>query len=87
MGQHATKFYRNKNSNYSSVVGGMLSLVLYCVIFFMILYSFWDLFAHPNYNMTETNTLMENWPLKDIKFKELSDYGFPLPTFTFDDYK
>ena len=30
---------------------------------------------------------MKNWPLKDIKFKELIDYGFPLPTFTFDAYK
>ena len=29
------------------------------------------------------NTLMENWGHKDIKFKELIDYGFPLPTFTF----
>ena len=26
---------------------------------------------------------MNNWVHKDIKFKELIDYGFPLPTFTF----
>ena len=26
---------------------------------------------------------MNNWAHKDIKFKELIDYGFPLPTFTF----
>ena len=38
MGQHATKFYRNKNSRYSSVVGGLLSFVLYIVIFFLILF-------------------------------------------------
>jgi hypothetical protein len=27
--------------------------------------------------------LIKNWAHKDIKFKELIDYGFPLPTFTF----
>jgi hypothetical protein len=26
---------------------------------------------------------MNNWVHKDIKFKELIDYSFPLPTFTF----
>ena len=26
---------------------------------------------------------MNNWVHKDIKFKELIDYDFPLPTFTF----
>jgi hypothetical protein len=30
---------------------------------------------------------MKNWAHKDIKFKELIDYGFPLPTFTFNSTK
>ena len=30
---------------------------------------------------------MKNWEHKDIKFKELIDYGFPLPTFTFTNQK
>jgi hypothetical protein len=31
--------------------------------------------------MTETNTFMGNWKFKDIKLKELIDFGFPLPQF------
>jgi hypothetical protein len=38
MGQHSTKFYRNKNSKYSSIFGGLISLVLYIAMFFLILY-------------------------------------------------
>jgi hypothetical protein len=30
---------------------------------------------------------MKNWAHTDIKFKELIDYGFPLPTFTFNGRK
>lgn len=38
MGQHATKFYRNKNSKYSSIIGGLLSLVLYIVFTFLVMH-------------------------------------------------
>jgi hypothetical protein len=31
--------------------------------------------------MTETSTLLDNWKLKDITFKELIDLDFPLPQF------
>ncbi len=87
MGQHDTKFYLNKNSKYSSIVGGILSLVLYIVISFLILYSFWEFFTNITYNMSQTNTLIDNWKHKDITFKELIDYGFPLPKFTFENYQ
>jgi hypothetical protein len=52
MGQHSTKFYRNKNSKYSSIFGGLLSLVLYIAMLFLILYSLWDLYANKTYIMT-----------------------------------
>jgi hypothetical protein len=31
--------------------------------------------------MTQTRTLLQNWEHKDIKFKELLDFGFQLPQY------
>ena len=52
MGQHNTKFYRNKNSRYSSIFGGLLSLLLYFFIACMTMYSLYDLFTNSTYSMT-----------------------------------
>ena len=52
MGQYNTKFYRNKNSKYSSIVGGLLSFFLYLFISCVTVISLWDLFTNTAYSMT-----------------------------------
>jgi hypothetical protein len=47
----------------------------------MILLSLRGLFSNDDYTMTQTSTLLENWEHKDIKFKELIDFEFPLPQY------
>jgi hypothetical protein len=83
MGQHQTKFYRNKNSRYSSIFGGLLSLFVYLFIFLMMASSIIDLFNNKFYSMTETKTLMQNWELIDIKFEQLIDFGFTVPQYIY----
>ena len=58
MGQHNTKFYRNKSSRYSSAFGGLISLLLYVFIAIMIVYLFLDLFTYSTKSMTESITLI-----------------------------
>lgn len=43
-----------------------------------------NLFNRTEIQMTETKTLLENWDRKDIKFKELIDFGFPVPRYVFE---
>jgi hypothetical protein len=52
IGKYNTKFYRNRESKYSSFFGGVLSLILYIFLFFMILLSLKGLFSNDDYTMT-----------------------------------
>ena len=51
-GQYITKFYRKKKARYSSLCGGLISILLCVFIFMMIFASFWNLFRNNDFTMT-----------------------------------
>ncbi len=59
-------------------------MFIYIAIFYIIAVAFLDLFSNNPYSMTKTNTLMQNWQHKDISFKQLIDFGFPLPQYEYE---
>jgi hypothetical protein len=75
------KFYVKKRSSYSSTFGGVLSLILYSFLFIMTVISLMGLINNTVYSMTQTKIALSNWEHKDIKFKDLIDLGFQMPTY------
>lgn len=43
-GQYITKFYRKRKAKYSSISGGLVSLILCLFIFVIVVTSFWNVF-------------------------------------------
>jgi hypothetical protein len=50
----------------------------------MIVISVIGLYNNEEISMTETKIFHKNWKYKDILMKDLIDFGFPLPAYSFE---